>query len=213
MTFLSRLRNSFKPQSRRDAYDSFEALALHHTQGVDYGITVNDLQSTTTVIVPHGGKIESHTSEIGREIAGRDFNFYAFEGLRGSRNYDLLHITSERFNEPHCIQLVARSRTVVAIHGCDGETPIIHIGGRDDGLIRELSRAFDSSDIPYTIGNPRFPGQSPTNICNRGTTGMGVQLELSRAVRSGPVALSVIRSVRTVLLNHLGTETGIQSST
>ena len=44
--------------------------------------------------------------------------------------------------------------------------------------------------------DPALQGREPTNVCNRGTSGKGVQLELSRAVRKEMFA-SLSRDGRT----------------
>jgi len=65
-----------------DRYNSYSELAEHEGEGIDFTITVSQRPfSAVAVIAPHGGKIESRTSEIVRAIAGKDFNLYLFEGI------------------------------------------------------------------------------------------------------------------------------------
>jgi|WetSurMetagenome_2_1015567.scaffolds.fasta_scaffold493834_2 phage replication-related protein YjqB (UPF0714/DUF867 family) len=184
-------------------YPSYEALQRHQREGIDYAVTLVDRHSDVTIVAPHGGKIESHTSDIAREIAGEDFNLYLFEGQRGDRNYALLHIASEQFNEPRCISLLAHSKLVVTIHGCDGDTPIAHVGGLDTTLAGSIARALAGDNLATTLGNPRFPGVHPDNICNRGLTGMGVQLEFSKALRTGGQTKRLALAVRSVLHDYV----------
>ena len=54
------------------------------------------------VVAPHGGGIERATSAIARAIAGGDHNLYLFEGRLPSLNYERLHLTSHRYDEPQC---------------------------------------------------------------------------------------------------------------
>ena len=90
-----------------DRYSSFEQLARHEREDVDYCITIARRPSSTILILaPHGGAIESQTSEIARTVAGDDFNLYLFEGIKPSGNYKALHITSHCFDEPRLLSLL-----------------------------------------------------------------------------------------------------------
>jgi phage replication-related protein YjqB (UPF0714/DUF867 family) len=71
------------------------------------------------LIAPHGGGIEPGTSEVADAIAATDFSFYAFEGIKADGNRRDLHITSRRFDEPRCVDLVKASPQVISIHGED----------------------------------------------------------------------------------------------
>jgi phage replication-related protein YjqB (UPF0714/DUF867 family) len=138
------------------------------------------------ILAPHGGGIEPGTTEIADAIAGATHSFHTLEGLKPSGNADL-HITSTRFDEPLCLTLFAHCAIVLTIHGedraQDGEG--VFVGGRDTALGEDLTGAlreagFDARKHP----DPDLQGQEPTNLCNRGTSGAGVQLELSKAMRT-----------------------------
>jgi phage replication-related protein YjqB (UPF0714/DUF867 family) len=105
--------------------------------------------------------------------------------MKRSGNADL-HITSTRFDEPVCLILLARSTSVVTMHGEDTNTSErVFLGGLDDKLGADIEDALEAAG--FDVGkhpDPRLQGREPENICNRGTSGKGVQLELSRAVRS-----------------------------
>jgi phage replication-related protein YjqB (UPF0714/DUF867 family) len=170
-----------------DKYPDFETLARNETAGVDFGILVRRATAAFALVAPHGGGIEPGTSEIADASAAGDLSFYAFEGLKPRGNADL-HITSTRFNEPLCLEIIAVSQVVVTLHGedSDAEGEPIFLGGLDDELGARFravleARAFDVRRHP----NPRLQGLEPENLCNRGIAGRGVQLELSRAVRRG----------------------------
>jgi phage replication-related protein YjqB (UPF0714/DUF867 family) len=49
------------------------------------------------------------------------------------------------------------------------------------------------------IDGHRFPGRHPRNICNRGRSGEGVQLELSEGLRKAGDWSGLAGAVRTVL--------------
>ena len=168
-----------------DKYPDFATLARNERAGVDFGILVRRAQPAFAVVSPHGGGIEPGTSEIADGIAALDFCYYAFEGLKSRGNADL-HITSTRFDEPMCLTLIGQSEIVLTIHGehSDDDGEGVFVGGLDAPLGRRLGRALRSRG--FVVGrhpDPRLQGLEPSNLCNRGTSGEGAQLELSRGVR------------------------------
>ena len=182
-----------------DRYASFAELKAEEPAG-SFEISHQErLASQVIVIAPHGGKIEVHTSEIAREIAGRDFSYYSFAGCKRRDNRDL-HITSHRFDEPTGLALVARHRWVLAVHGCSGDTPEVLLGGLDVGLKAELASLLAASGIEAGTEDHRYPGRDPQNICNRGSRARGVQLELTMPFRASGAVGRLIAAVRQVLL-------------
>lgn len=164
-----------------DRYRSYTELERCEIEGQDYRIRVSRRASGIVVMAPHGGGIEPGTSEIAEATAGIRHSFYTFEGLKRHGCRDL-HITSINFNEPKAMEMALASEVVMAIHGCRGEDSVTYLGGTDDllkGLVRE---ALEEAGFPV-MENPRFPGLSPCNICNRSRCGKGVQLEISRHLR------------------------------
>jgi phage replication-related protein YjqB (UPF0714/DUF867 family) len=174
-----------------DKYDDFEELASKEVAGVDYRILVRRATDSFAIVAPHGGGIEPGTSEIAAAIAeedlaaGTNFSFYAFEGIKSKDNSDL-HITATHFDEPISKSLICESRVVITIHGEhseeDGEG--VFLGGLDVRLGRRIGQALKTAG--FEVGkhkNPNLQGIEPENICNRGQTKAGVQLELSRSVR------------------------------
>lgn len=183
-----------------DRYRSFSSLAAAHAHGTDFRIhTRIRAQSPVAVIAPHGGSIERRTSAIARAVAAEDFNLYLFEGLDEAGSFDTLHITSHRFDEPQCLRLVSRCDTVVAIHGCSGDTERVMLGGRDEHLIARLEAAIDEAGVTVSSRHHPYPGRHARNICNRGRRGRGVQLEMTDALRGGTGEAAVIEAVRRVL--------------
>lgn len=169
-----------------DKYPDFETLSKHERSGVDFRILVRRAKARFAIVAPHGGGIEPGTSEIAEEVAAQEWSYYAFEGLKAKGNSDL-HITSTRFDEPMCLTLVSQSKTIVTIHGeysdADGEG--VFMGGLDAKLGTRLGAGLKAKG--FAVGrhpDPRLQGLEPNNVCNRGTSGKGVQLELSRTVRS-----------------------------
>ncbi len=183
-----------------DTYRGFADLASRQSLGRDYEILVRRRRdSSIAVIAPHAGEIEDGTSEIARAIAGEDFNLYLFEGRRPSHNYRALHLTSHRFDEPQCLALIAGCTTVIAIHGCAGAENALLLGGRDHGLRDRLADGLRAMGVEaVTHGHP-FPAVHPDNICNRGATGRGVQIEFPNPLRQPIPARFVAAAVRRVL--------------
>jgi phage replication-related protein YjqB (UPF0714/DUF867 family) len=168
-----------------DTYPNFATLEQHERSGIDYGVLIRRAEPAFAIVAPHGGGIERGTSEIADVIARPRWSFYSFEGLKPSGN-GVLHITSTSFDEPMCLILVGNTNRVVTIHGeeseDDGEG--VFIGGRDAALRTRICDALTEQGFNVRIHpDPNLQGLDVKNICNRGTTGAGVQLELSLSVR------------------------------
>jgi phage replication-related protein YjqB (UPF0714/DUF867 family) len=168
-----------------DTYPNFEALSQNETSGIDFRILVRGAKTGFALVAPHGGGIEQGTSEIADAIAGSEFSFYAFEGLKATGN-SVLHITSTHFDEPMCLAVIARASMAITIHGeqteTDGER--VFLGGLNKRFGRRLGAALARKGFVTGVHpNPRLQGTEPENLCNRGASGRGVQLEISRGVR------------------------------
>ena len=91
---------------------------------LDYDISTVDRGSSVTVLSFHGGNIELDTTEIARTAADRNgWNRYNFAGhgrsscLGTLSNFEKLHITAVKFNEPRALDLVRKYARAVSIHG------------------------------------------------------------------------------------------------
>lgn len=181
-------------------YADFADLSRAQREGRDFRIEVHARpDSSVAIVAPHGGGIEDGTSELARAAAGADLNLYLFEGCRPAYNYRALHLTSHRFDEPRCLELIARCERVVTIHGCDGEDPVILLGGLDVVLARDLAAALASAHFEVATEGHRFPATNPANICNRGASGRGVQVEVPHRLRRGAPVEGIARALRSVL--------------
>jgi phage replication-related protein YjqB (UPF0714/DUF867 family) len=181
-------------------YRAFADLAKHQARGTNYQIVAIPRERTSiAVIAPHGGRIERRTSDIARAIAGEDFNLYLFEGIRRTDNYRCLHLSSHRFDEPECLKLISRCEGVVAIHGCEGNDEKVLLGGLDTSLRDRIAAALRKANVrAETEGHP-FPGRDPLNVCNRGGSRVGVQIELTAAMRGSARAARLVEIVRSIL--------------
>jgi phage replication-related protein YjqB (UPF0714/DUF867 family) len=168
-----------------DKYACFGDLSQHEVAGVDFGIRLRQARAPVAIVALHGGGIEPGTSEIADAVGSERHSCYMLDGLKPTGNRDL-HITSTRFDEPLCLEIVSRSAVVVTLHGEHGdeEGERVFVGGLDDTLGQGLGAALAAKG--FDVGrhsDPLLQGRDLANICNRGTSGRGVQLELSRAVR------------------------------
>lgn len=183
----------------KDTYTGFHELAKHEKVDKDYQISISDVGSAVTIVAPHGGKIEPNTSEIARRIASGNYNCYCFEGIKKSNN-SRLHITSHNFDEPAALKIISTSDIVIAIHACTGTAGLVFLGGLDTPLKNSIAAELEVRGIGVSMKNSRFKGANPDNICNRGLTGKGVQLEITRDLRDDPAKKEIIaESVRASL--------------
>ena len=166
----------------KDTYFNFRELKHNEKLDEDYRISLFDVGSPITIIAPHGGKIEPKTSYITGSIARDKFNYYCFEGIKPNNNR-CLHITSHNFDEPAALELIARSQTVVAVHASTDDKALVYPGGRDEELIGAMAKELKAAGIMVANRNSRYQGLDSNNICNRGASGRGAQLEISRGLR------------------------------
>jgi len=170
---------------------TMRALIADDHAGRDYTIRLQRRDSRIAIIAPHGGKIEWGTSQIAEAIAGETYRFFSFEGDMRSGNYDALHVTSTAYDEPNCMHLISTCETVVAIHGWDdvkrNKAPTVYLGGRDETLREEIGRELRKvtfSVAEFTDPTNEYRGELQNNICNRGKSGRGVQLEIPKSLRN-----------------------------
>lgn len=192
----NRPARNWGPPETGDWYANFSELSTHEIENLDYQISVVDRESTVAVIAPHGGYIEPGTSELTRAIAREDFSSYIFSGLRPGRQHRELHITSTNFDEKGCQDLLSHTQTVLGIHGrLDGDDPeTIFLGGKDLTLKSKIEAEFERAGFKSISNGHRLPGVEPGNICNRGTSSAGVQLEIPRTLRDRLVRNDALRA-------------------
>ena len=165
-------------------YNCFDEIKSNHKEGSDFQIRLVEIErSEVAIIAPHGGKTESGTSEIAYELAKDCFNFYSFEGAMKKENYKYFHLTSHKFDEPRCLDLISNCSTVISIHGCKGHKPEIYLGGLDISLRDKIETVLFDGGYSVSSTGHSFPAAHSSNIVNRGMTQKGVQLELTAAFR------------------------------
>jgi phage replication-related protein YjqB (UPF0714/DUF867 family) len=167
------------------SYTSFRALAAREVEGQDYRIRVESRDPRVLIMAPHGGKIEPATSEVAEVIAGIDYSCYSFEGLKANGNA-VLHIESHLFDEPRALSAVEKADIIITVHGqVDRKEEFVMVGGLDDGLRSGIQRQLEAAGFRTRPPSEGLMGTDPMNICNRGRSRRGVQLEISRKVRDG----------------------------
>lgn len=170
-----------------DQYSNFAELAANEREGFDYQIRVENRGTPIAIIAPHGGRIEPWTLEIAATIAGDTLSFYAFEALRAAGKRGSLHITSAKFDEPQALALVGEAQKAIAIHGRadDGDPRTVRVGGLDTVLRDKIVGALAAADFyAAVVTQGGLAGRDSANICNRGATGAGAQLELPWTLRT-----------------------------
>jgi phage replication-related protein YjqB (UPF0714/DUF867 family) len=146
--------------------------------------------SDIAVMATHGGGIEPGTHEIADAVAGSEHSFYCFEGTRKSRN-SRLHLTSTNFDEDRGIRIAQSVQVVITIHGSSEKEQVVYLGGLHTGM-KELvrTRLTEAGFVVKESPTTALQGCNPENICNRGTSGAGVQLEISQGLRQELLALT-----------------------
>jgi phage replication-related protein YjqB (UPF0714/DUF867 family) len=165
------------------SYLSYKELANHENEGQDYRIRIELRDPRVLIMAPHGGKIEPGTAEIAEAIAGTDYSFYAFEGLKTDGN-GVLHVESHLFDEPRALEAVGKAEVVITVHGqIDHKEEFVMVGGLNDKSRREIAKQLETSGFQTRPPTEGLMGTDPQNICNRGNSRQGVQLEVSRKIR------------------------------
>lgn len=177
----------------QDRYLNYGLLEASEQEGVDYRIHVCRRPSGVAVMALHGGDIEPGTSEVASAVASHGHSLYLFEGTkdRGNRH---LHLASTRFDEPHAVRIALESETVVTIHGCAEKGAKVLLGGLHIPLVSRVRNALGSAGFQVEA-RAGLQGLHPQNLCNRGRSGGGVQLELSSGLRK-TLFLDLTRSGR-----------------
>lgn len=164
-------------------YKNFEELAQQEIEGKDYQIKFRLRDDRVVIMAPHGGKIEPTTAMIAEAIAGENYSFYSFEGLKEEGN-GVLHIESHLFDEPRGLQVAQKADVVITVHGqLDHNEGFTMVGGLHVDLRSEIRRRLEAAGFQTRTPPEGLQGIDPENICNRGRLKGGVQLEVSRKER------------------------------
>lgn len=168
-----------------DRYYDLSALVLENIQGVDYEIRVVKRSREVVVAAIHGGGIEPLTGELARDIAGEDYSYYEFRGIRPANNAEL-HIDSRRFDELRLRGILNYARTAIGIHGTAGDEHVVYAGGNNRKLLAVVEERLQAAGFTVERATAPLAGRHPDNFINR-PVDRGVQLELSWGLRDAMV--------------------------
>lgn len=168
-----------------DLYRNFAELAEGCTEFEDYMVHTIDKQSPVLSMAIHGGGIERGSGEIARKVAAAGaYNFYEFEGIRRKGNMQL-HITAARFDEPKLEGMLPEAQRVLSFHGVKGKDErFVMLGGLDDELRDCIGDRLSDEGFDLRLPKDGLHGVHPRNVVNRGASSKGVQLEISKGLRS-----------------------------
>ena len=165
-----------------DKYDNYIELSKNEK---DYRIHLYEIKDypSISILAPHGGKIEPHTSSIATEIARDKFSLYLLEGTKKEQNYQSLHITSINFVEPKCLDLLSRTDLALTVHGKSGDRNEILVGGLHQTVSTLICKSLVSVGFnAKVITTGYLSGTSKENIYNKTRSGKGVQIEIMRGL-------------------------------
>jgi phage replication-related protein YjqB (UPF0714/DUF867 family) len=94
-----------------DKYTNIAELKQNEREDEDYTILYRELPPKIAIMAPHGGGIEPGTIDIADNLAGCDYTFYSFKGLKKAE-YSILHINSNTFDEPIALR-VAQNADII----------------------------------------------------------------------------------------------------
>ncbi len=164
--------------------DNFKELSLIELNNVDYKIETDLTDSNVLVMAIHGGKIEKGTTKLAYALSSHNnYNYYSFLGLKSKGN-SVLHIPSEKFDEPTALEMVSKSETTISIHGCSGSKEFTYMGGLDTDLANRIKKSLIKYGFTVLDTPKNLAGISPDNIVNKNMDGRGVQLEISKGLRT-----------------------------
>lgn len=82
------------------------------------------------------------------------------------------------------MKLVAGCEVVVTVHGLSGDTVEVQVGGRDIALRARINGNLRRAGFDSRVeAAGQYAGTDPDNICNRGSTGAGAQIEIKAGLR------------------------------
>lgn len=166
-----------------DKYSSMTELMDQTTENEDWEVKLDDQGSQILVSAVHGGGIEPATSELSQLIAEKgQYNWFSFYGLRSKGNNEL-HVTSTNYDEKQLMSLLKNSEYHLTIHGCNGSEPSVYLGGKDEALRDSIADALKARGFDIELASKKYQGVQSDNVTNLSSRGMGVQLELTTALR------------------------------
>ena len=168
----------------KEYYENLSRL-LKNEKRANYNIETIDRKSEIVVIAPHGGGIEPGTSEIAREISGKNLSLLLFEGLLKKYNKKRLHVTSTHIDYEPWINILKNAKISISIHGTNDPNlnfRNVELSGLNKTLICNISKKLEKYGYDVVKSPLCRNAMSIDNIVNRSVE-MGCQLELSKELR------------------------------
>ena len=177
-----------------DFYPSMTSLYQNEPQS-SWSRTIRTVPGCKVLIsAPHGGGIESRTTDIADKVAGSIYNFHTFRGLFPSGNRKL-HVTSTHYDCPYLAAINGPGDYTLTVHGAAGTEAITYVGGWDTvgmSLVKTKLRDAGFRLEPPPVG---LSGTGSLNITNRNARGKGIQLELTTALRASMKTDGVLNNI------------------
>jgi phage replication-related protein YjqB (UPF0714/DUF867 family) len=96
----------------------------------------------------------------------------------------LLHIESHLFDEPRALEAVQKADVVITVHGqLNQKEEFVMVGGLNESLRSKITKQLEAASFQARDPTEGLMGTDLQNICNRGKSKQGVQMEISRKVR------------------------------
>ena len=200
-----------------DHYPSMTSLYASETEGVNYtrewyrhraryktNRGYKD-ENRIFIMAPHGGSIESGTTELALATAGitkgfnggaeenETYDYFIFNGINPVNQNGKLHVTSSNYDDPDAQALVGNSLISLALHGCTDLQPYEStglgykaclIGGLDEELMEILEVQLKVAGFNAFITTQELlNGNMPENIINQNKRKLGAQLEMTTSLR------------------------------
>ena len=200
-----------------DFYDSMSALYANETEGVNFirewyqhraryaSLKNYKDENRIFIMAPHGGSIESGTTELALATAGfvKNFNgdtdtsvthnYFIFNGTNPNDQNGRLHVTSSHYDDVDANELVSNSLISFAFHGCTDGQPdestghgyqACLIGGRDQVLKEILEAQLKNVGFnAFITTQDDLDGSLASNIINKNKRSRGAQVELTTSLR------------------------------
>lgn len=167
----------------KDYYKSMTQLFNETTEGVDWKKDTRNNGSSVLIVAPHGGGIEQGSSELTKLIANQgNYDFFSFEGIRPSNNAQL-HVTSTHYDDPTLSNMIENRKAIISIHGAAGNDEIVYLGGLKSALRDEIQQQLEQRGFKVEVPPTYLGGAASKNFINTKANNMGIQIELTNALR------------------------------
>ena len=157
------------------------------------------------VMAPHGGSIETGTTELTLAAAGfvsgfngmldtdSTYDYFIFNGVNPKDQNGKLHVTSSNYDDETANTLVEKSLISIAFHGCKDKQPnestgkgysACLIGGIDQPFKLLLEQKLQIAGFNAFISlQEMLNGDLASNIINKNRRKAGAQFELTTSFR------------------------------